>query len=52
MLPVIVTVTCGYLQCIEPFEDVDDADDYCSVSDTPMVKIPVDSDFVIFVGPQ
>lgn len=37
---------------IKPFKDVDDADDYSCVSDTPMVKVPVESDCVIFVWPQ
>lgn len=51
MLLVIVAAPCGHLQCIEPFKDVDDADDYGCVSDGPTVEIPVFSNFVIFVGP-
>lgn len=52
MLPVIIAIRCGNFQCFEAFEDVDDADNYSGVSDSPMVKIPVESDFVIFVWPQ
>jgi len=43
---------CRHLQCLKPFKDVDDADDYSCVSDTPMVKVPVESEFVIFFWPQ
>ncbi|RDY02677.1 hypothetical protein CR513_13842, partial [Mucuna pruriens] len=52
MLPVIVTIPNGILQCIEPFKDVDDTDDYGGVSNGVVVNIPVESVFVIFVGPQ
>lgn len=52
MLPVIVAICCRHLQCFKSFKDVDDADDDSCVSDTPMVKVPVESDFVIFLWPQ
>jgi len=52
MLPVIVAISYGSLQCIEPFENVDDTDDYGGVPNGVVVKVPVDSDFVILVWPQ
>jgi len=52
MLPVIVAIPYGNLQGFEPFKDVDDTDDYGGVSNGVVVKVPVDSDFVILVGPQ
>ena len=52
MLPVIVAIPYRSLQCIKPFKDVDDADDYGGVSNGVVVNVPVDSDFVVFVGPQ
>ncbi|KAG2376452.1 Pentatricopeptide repeat-containing protein [Vigna angularis] len=51
MLPVIVGIPCGNLQCLKPFKYVDDTDDYGGVSDGVVVEVPVDFDFVILVGP-
>ncbi|RDX63972.1 hypothetical protein CR513_57534, partial [Mucuna pruriens] len=52
MPPVIVAIPYVIFQGIEPFENVDDTDNYGGVSDQVVVKIPVDSVFMIFVGPQ
>ncbi|KOM43339.1 hypothetical protein LR48_Vigan05g094300 [Vigna angularis] len=42
MLPIIVAIPYGNLQCLEPFKYVDDTNDYGGVSDGVVVEVPVD----------
>lgn len=52
MLPVIVAIPYVIIQCFEPLKNVDDTDDYGGVSHYVVVHIPVESQFMVFVGPQ
>lgn len=52
MLPAIVAIPYVFFYGFEPFENVDDTDDYGSISDQVVVHIPVHSVLMVLVGPQ